>query len=94
MPSFAEIKDRPEPGQKFQSLAAYAVLEQAIVAIQRLARDLNDPNETWYVSYVAAVTLLRSVGHVLNNQDCSVNPRIREFSLAQVEAGKNFHRTH
>ena len=73
MPSLDEIYDRPEPNLKGQSLAAYAVLDQAMVAIRRLTRDLDDPNEAWYVSFVAAVVLLRSVGHVLDNQDCTAN---------------------
>jgi hypothetical protein len=79
MPSLEELQDRPEPKLKGQSLAAYAVLDQAMVAIRRLTRDLNDPKEDWYVSFVAAVVLLRSVGHVLKNQDCEKNERVNSF---------------
>ena len=80
MPSFLQLhEERIEPNREGNSLAAYLVLEQARIAIDRLADDLKDPKQAWDVSFVAAVALLRSVGHVLHKKDCVSDSKVRDF---------------
>ena len=80
MPSFLQLhEERIEPNLEGNSLAAYSVLEQARIAIDRLADDLKDPKQAWDVSFVAAVALLRSVGHVLLNRDQVDDAVVNDF---------------
>lgn len=63
--SFRELKNRLEPNPNINLLRADFVLKQARLSISKLDNELGDPSAHWYSSYVAAVVLLRSVGHVV-----------------------------
>ena len=55
-------------------LRAWQVWEDAIEAIRRLdERTFNEPNTNWRVDFVAAVTLLRAIGHILHHFDREVS---------------------
>lgn len=59
-------------------LSAWIVADDAQEAIARLRkREDVDPNGNWRVDFIAAVTILRSIGHALRN-DGKSNPRARE----------------
>lgn len=59
-------------------LRAWTVWEDAAVAISRLDERVNDqPNTNWRIDYLAAITALRAIGHVLGKADCGVSPEAK-----------------
>ena len=58
-----------------KSLRAWIPLHDCSLAISRLEQCSD--TQPWRVEYVSAVTLLRSVGHVLANIDAGSNPVIK-----------------
>lgn len=61
-------------------LISWRILLDAMVPLLRLGNIPDDapPSSEWRVDYVAALTLLRSIWHVLNRVDAKQFPLVRE----------------
>lgn len=62
----------------YKPLIARRPHEMSCWAIEDLQASLNRHGERWRVPYVAAITLLRSIGHVVRNIDCARDKAVKQ----------------